>query len=174
MAAQDYIKKACVEGLTQSIHAEKRGADRIKLCARLDLDGLTPDTETILAVKESCNIPIRVIIRPRGGGFEYSDDEFSEMKVSIIKCKEIGVDSVDFGIRRKNKKPNIQLIAELIQLTKPLKETVNKSIYSVKIPKEELKSLECKQIVRPMFPLNKDMEDSDLSVCSISEPGKMD
>lgn len=43
----NYIKEACVEGLTQSINAENKGADRLELCARLDLDGLTPDIETI-------------------------------------------------------------------------------------------------------------------------------
>lgn len=141
MTAQDYIKEACVEGLTQSINAENRGADRIELCARLDLDGLTPDTETITAVKQFCDIPIRVIIRPSEGGFVYNDEEFSAMKTSIIRCKEIGVDGVVIGITTKDKKLDMPRIAELAQLARPLKVTIHKAIDSVENPLEELERL---------------------------------
>ena len=136
-----YIKEACVEGLSQSVNAERQGADRLELCARLDLDGLTPDAETILAVKKSCTIPIRVIIRPREGGFEYSNEEFAEMKASIRKCKEIGVDGVVIGITTKDKKLDMPGIAELTNLAKPLKVTIHKAIDSVENPVEELEHL---------------------------------
>ena len=36
------IKEACVETVKEAILAEKRGADRIELCYRLEYDGLTP------------------------------------------------------------------------------------------------------------------------------------
>lgn len=136
-----YIKEACVEGLTQSINAENRGADRLELCARLDLDGLTPDFETISAVKQFCDIPIRVIIRPREGGFVYNDDEFSEMKTSILKCKELGVDGVVIGITTADNKLDIARIAELSKLAQPLKVTIHKAIDSIDNPIEELKRL---------------------------------
>ena len=37
------IKEACVDTLKDAIEAEKNGADRIELCSRLDLEGLTPE-----------------------------------------------------------------------------------------------------------------------------------
>ena len=41
------IKEVCVDSLIDAICAQKNGADRIELCSRLDLDGLTPEKELI-------------------------------------------------------------------------------------------------------------------------------
>ncbi|MCU4176625.1 copper homeostasis protein CutC [Carboxylicivirga sp. N1Y90] len=136
-----YIKEACVEGIKQAQNAEKQGADRIELCARLDLDGLTPDMETISSVFQKCNIPIRVIIRPVGGGFIYSSAEFEEMKQSIIACKELGVEGVVFGITTKENTLDISKTKELVQLAHPLKVTIHKAIDSVEKPLEDLDRL---------------------------------
>jgi copper homeostasis protein len=136
-----YTKEACVEGLTQAINAEKQGANRLELCARLDLDGLTPDENTIMAVKQLCDIPVRVIIRPREGDFIYSDAEFSAMKASILKCRDIGVEGIVIGITTADNKLDIPRISELVQLALPLKVTIHKAIDAVENPLEELEKL---------------------------------
>ena len=41
------IKEVCVESLEDAVIAEKNGANRIELCGRLDLDGLTPSRKLI-------------------------------------------------------------------------------------------------------------------------------
>ena len=86
----EYIKEACVEGLHQAINAERFGAHRIELCSHLELDGLTPEVNTIIDVKKHLSIPIRVMIRPRDGDFLYSNEELSLMKEQIRVCKELG------------------------------------------------------------------------------------
>ena len=58
------IKEACVESLEQAILAEERKADRVELCSRLDLDGLTPNRLTIDRTIKSLSIPVKVMIRP--------------------------------------------------------------------------------------------------------------
>lgn len=136
-----YIKEACVEGLAQAQNAEKQGADRLELCAHLELDGLTPDFETIKSVCHACKIPIRVMIRPKGGGFIYSDAEFLEMKQSIQLCKELGVEGVVFGITTSDNRLDIERIKELVQVASPLKVTIHKAIDSVTNPLEELGKL---------------------------------
>jgi len=137
----EYIMEACVEGLTQAMNAEVQGANRLELCARLDLDGLTPDENTIVAVKQLCNIPVRVIIRPRAGDFVYTDSEFSAMKTSVLSCKKIGVDGVVIGITTVANKLDIPRIAELTQLAHPMKVTIHKAIDAVENPVEELEKL---------------------------------
>ena len=42
------IKEVCVDSLEEALKAEKNGANRIELCGRLDLDGLTPSRELII------------------------------------------------------------------------------------------------------------------------------
>lgn len=141
MSNKKYIKEACVEGLTQAINAEKQGADRLELCARLDLDGLTPDNETIMAVHQNCHIPIRVIIRPKPGGFIYTETEFLEMKSSIETCKKIGVEGVVFGITTTKNTLDISKIKQLTQLAYPMKVTIHKAIDTVENPLDELNKL---------------------------------
>ena len=41
------IKESCVETYDEAMNAESQGADRIELCSRLDLDGLTPSKELV-------------------------------------------------------------------------------------------------------------------------------
>ena len=47
------------------MNAEIRGADRIELCSRLDLDGLTPSKELVKRLVSDLTIPIKVMVRPR-------------------------------------------------------------------------------------------------------------
>ncbi|AUP79528.1 copper homeostasis protein CutC [Flavivirga eckloniae] len=138
---KEYLLEACVEGLDQAIRAEKQGADRIELCERLDLDGLTPEPEIIKAAFKNCNIPIRVIIRPREGDFIYSDSELDQMKDSICLCKEIGVEGVVFGITTKENTLDLSAIKELTRIASPLKVTIHKAIDVVTDPLTELDNL---------------------------------
>ncbi|RED47449.1 copper homeostasis protein CutC [Seonamhaeicola aphaedonensis] len=136
-----YIKEACVEGLQQALNAEKQGADRIELCARLDLDGLTPDFDTIKEVKRQSNIPIRVIIRPREGDFNYSEKEFQSMKQAIETCKAIGVEGVVFGITTANNMMDLKRTQLLVELAHPMKVTIHKAIDAITNPIETIKEL---------------------------------
>ena len=38
----NFTKEACVDNIHDAINVEKKGANQIELCSRLDLDGLTP------------------------------------------------------------------------------------------------------------------------------------
>jgi copper homeostasis protein len=123
-----FIKEACVETLEQAIAAEKGGADRIELCANLDVDGLTPPKDLIIEVSKHLNIPIRVMIRPRAGNFIFSEKELTEMKASIIICRITGVEGVVFGALKTDHNLNIDAISILTNLAFPLKVVIHKAI----------------------------------------------
>ena len=91
------IKEVCVDSLDDAINAEKNGANRIELCGRLDLDGLTPSKDLIKSAFSILKIPIRVMIRPKHPSFVYSEDEISTMIDDIKFCKNLGLDGVVFG-----------------------------------------------------------------------------
>ena len=97
-----FIKEACVESLDEALKAEEQGADRIELCADLSQDGITPEWDVIRKAKEQLRIPIRVMIRPRGGDFVYTASEVNQMMQDIKFCKVIGVEGVVFGILKEN------------------------------------------------------------------------
>ena len=91
------IKEVCVDSLIDAICAQKNGADRIELCSRLDLDGLTPEKELIKKTISKLQIPIRVMIRPHGNGFVYKQGHLKAMIDSIEFCKSLNVDGVVLG-----------------------------------------------------------------------------
>ncbi len=136
-----YIKEACVESLEQALNAEKLGADRLELCADLDLDGLTPATKLIKEVIAQVQIPVRVIIRPRAGDFVYSKAELDAMKTSIQLCKELGVAGVVFGVLKSDNSLDLVANGKLARAAKPMKTVIHKAIDYTPDPLEALKQV---------------------------------
>src|SRR5208282_3851212 len=67
------LLEICCGSIDDAIEAEKGAADRVELCSALFLGGLTPSLGTIQEAKRRLKIPIMVMVRPRGGGFAYSE-----------------------------------------------------------------------------------------------------
>ncbi|WP_326984555.1 copper homeostasis protein CutC [Chryseobacterium sp. MYb264] len=102
-----------------AIIAFENGADRIELCDGLSEGGTTPGFETAKHLREKINIPIFVMIRPRGGDFTYSDAEFEQMKSELTQLKSLNVDGFVFGILDENDEVNVERNKELVKLAKP-------------------------------------------------------
>ena len=76
---------------------ETGGAHRIELCANLLEGGTTPSAGLLQIVRHKVAMPIQVMIRPRGGDFCYSDDEFAVMQQDVMNAKSHGADGLVFG-----------------------------------------------------------------------------
>lgn len=128
LTMDDFIKEACVGNLKDALAAEQKGADRIELCANLQVGGTTPSEKLITDAMNELKIPIRVMIRPRGGDFVYSSEELAEMTVAIEFCKSIGVEGVVFGVLNDDLSMDIAAISKLLTIAKPLKVVIHKAI----------------------------------------------
>ncbi|MFP3593893.1 copper homeostasis protein CutC [Chryseobacterium sp. SIMBA_038] len=127
-----------------AIIAFKNGADRIELCDGLSEGGTTPNFETAKQLIEKIDIPIFVMIRPRGGDFTYSDAEFEQMKSELIQLKSLNVDGFVFGILDKNDEVNIEQNKELVELAKPYQCTFHRAFDRAKDLENSLeKVIEC-------------------------------
>lgn len=135
------IKEACVETLEEAISAEKKGADRIELCADLHLDGLTPPFELMQKTCATLKIPVMVMIRPRGGNFVYSEEEVLLMKNDIDLAKKAGVAGVVFGLLTKDNQIDTENSRVLAEYAKPLPVTFHKAIDLLENPVEGAKIL---------------------------------
>jgi copper homeostasis protein len=122
-----YRLEISVETLEAGLAAERGGADRIELCADLSVGGVTPSAKLMGAVREQLQIPIFVMIRPRGGDFVYSDAEFAAMKSAIASAKKLGLDGVVLGILRQDRRVDVHRTGELIRLARPLPTTFHRA-----------------------------------------------
>jgi copper homeostasis protein len=80
------------------VAAESGGADRIELCTAVATGGLTPSLGTLIAAKRRVRIPVLAMVRPRAGGFCYSEEDFNVMRRDAEMFLEQGADGVVFGI----------------------------------------------------------------------------
>ncbi len=112
------IEIACFN-LDSVLIAQKAGADRIELCAKMSVGGTTPTIEMIQQARKLA-LPLYVMIRPRGGNFVYSDSEFEQMKSEIETIKKLGVNGFVFGILKDDQTIHVEQNRELVALASPL------------------------------------------------------
>ena len=92
------LLEVCCGSLDDAIEAEAGGADRVELCSSLFFGGLTPSFGTIAEARRRLQIPAIVMIRPRGGGFCYTDPEFAVMEADAEASIAQGVAGLVFGV----------------------------------------------------------------------------
>lgn len=121
--------------------AEKYGAHRIELCANPHEGGTTPSYGMIKAARAATQIQLFPIIRPRGGDFLYSDQEFEVMKMDILACKSLGCDGVVIGLLNPDGTVDIPRTKELVELAKPMEVTFHRAFDRVSDPKQSLEDV---------------------------------
>jgi len=135
------IKEACIGSYTEAKIAVSKGANRLELCDNLADGGTTPSYGTIALAQKTLKVPLVVMIRPRGGNFNYSDDEFEIMKMDIQICKSLGVYGIAIGIINTENKLNLEKMAAVVALAKPMNITCHMAFDEVENREEALEQL---------------------------------
>jgi len=74
------------------------GADRLELCQALEVGGLTPSIALVEAVCDAVGGErVNVLVRPRGGGFVYDDDEIALVAADVRAVVARGAGGVVVG-----------------------------------------------------------------------------
>ena len=120
--------ECCLETYNEAVFAEKKGADQIEVCSDLRFDGLTPSFELIEKIRDNISVPIKVMIRPRGGGFCYSLSDLKEIQNQIQVFKSIGIKHIVCGILKKNNRVSIDSFKKISDISHPMKITFHKAI----------------------------------------------
>jgi len=92
------LLEIAANSLASALAAQEGGADRIELCAALEVGGLTPSPGLIALARDHVRIPIHVLIRPRAGDFVYNEQELATMLHDIEHCVAVGCDGVVIGV----------------------------------------------------------------------------
>ncbi len=135
------LLEICVDSVESAINSERGGADRVELCAGLTEGGTTPSAGMIAAVRQSIKIGLQVMIRPRGGDFCYSADEFGIMQRDILIARQLGASGVVFGILTVDGTIDKDRMRALMQIAHPLKVTCHRAFDMTSDLTEALKDL---------------------------------
>ena len=91
------ILKVCVDSYASAVAAIAGGADRLELCSALSVGGLTPSAALLRQIRKGSDIPIRCLMRPRGGDFFYTPEEIQQMAMEMAALRDAGADGFVIG-----------------------------------------------------------------------------
>lgn len=121
--------------------AEAAGANRIELCDNPGEGGTTPSYGFIKAARKILSIQLYPIIRPRGGDFLYSEEEFEIMKADVKVCKELGCDGVVIGILNEDATIDKKRCAIMVNIAYPMGVTFHRAFDRVTDPAQALEDI---------------------------------
>lgn len=119
--------EVCIDSVASAIAAERGGANRVELCSNLLEGGITPSSGAIELVRSITSMGLHVMVRPRGGDFCYTTEEFEIMRRDIILAKQLGADGVVVGILDTRGNIDIERMGELVELARPLHVTCHRA-----------------------------------------------
>lgn len=129
------IAEICVDPVEGVRAAKAADAARVELCSALLEGGLTPSFGMTKQAKAVAGpVAVHVMIRPRGGDFLYSDDEFAAMKDDIAALRELSVEGFVFGLLTSAGSVDVGRTAELTALCRPAKVTFHRAFDMAKDP----------------------------------------
>ena len=131
----------CIGSAEDAVIAEKAGADRVELCSALMLGGLTPSAGMILEVKNTVNIPFVAMVRPRGGGFDYSDSDFQVMLRDAQQAIDLGADGIVFGILKADGEIDLERSKQLVDIGAGKQVVFHRAFDVVPDPQKSLEQL---------------------------------
>lgn len=121
--------------------AIQEGVDRIELCEDYSLGGVTPNIETLKKLKEKSTTPVYVMVRPRGGDFHYTEEEFQIMVEDLTRLKEAGADGFVFGLLTEDHQIEIEKTQKLVTLAGGLPCTFHRAFDRVEDKQQALEQI---------------------------------
>jgi copper homeostasis protein len=136
-----YIIEIATSDFETTRSAVEGGADRIELCANLSEGGTTSSYGTIHQCREELDVLLYPIIRPRGGDFLYTGDEYAVMLHDLKLCKQLGCDGVVTGLLNADGTIDAKRTGILIEIAYPMGVTFHRAYDRCKDPFEALEQL---------------------------------
>lgn len=125
--------------LQDCVDAARSGAGRIELCSTIELGGLTPSIGLLNTAKQFVPLPIMAMLRPRSGGFCYSDFEFETMLADCDVLKQ--ADGFVFGALNPDRTIDEDKCRKLVSAAKAKEKVFHRAFDLVDDPLYSLETL---------------------------------
>ena len=110
------LVEVCCGSADDVIEAKKAGADRVELNSDLFHGGLTPTVGSLLVAKRETGMKIMTMVRPREGGFCYTEAEFAVAIEDAMQLLANGSDGLVFGFLHTDGTIDVERTAILAKL----------------------------------------------------------
>jgi copper homeostasis protein len=138
------ILECCANSVQSAINGQAGGAERIELCANLELGGTTPSAAAICMAREVLEIDLFVLIRPRAANFCYSELEMEEILQDIEFCKQVGCEGIVIGALTEEGNIDVKKTKKMVEAARPMKVTFHRAFDQVNDPLKALqKVIDC-------------------------------
>lgn len=121
------LLEVCVDDLEGLLTAQRSGADRVELCAALSEGGLSPSAGLVTQALRLAQIPVHVLVRPRGGNFVYTPAEQEVMLADVRFLREAGAQGVVIGALTGAGDLDLELTRRLREAAGPLSATFHRA-----------------------------------------------
>lgn len=121
------LLEVCVETMPEALQAVGAGAGRLELCTSMVESGTTPSIGLVEAVLEHVQVPVFVMIRPRGGDFTFDDHELDVMRRDIDAVKRAGAHGIVSGVLEQGGAIDRDATKSLVESAAPLPFTFHRA-----------------------------------------------
>lgn len=122
------ILEICVDSYASAMAAIRGGADRLELCSALAVGGLTPSAALLRQIRQASSIPVRCLMRPRGGDFQYTNEEIAQMAMEMEALRAAGADGFVIGCLTPEGNLDAQAMRPLLEAAQGLGLTLHRCI----------------------------------------------
>ncbi len=135
------LLEIAVFNIESAILTAASGADRLELCENPYDGGTTPSYGFLKTASSNISIPVFPIIRPRGGDFLYSNNEFKQICYDIELCKDLGFKGIVCGILLADGSIDYKRTAQLVALAGNMQFTFHRAFDRAIQPLQALETI---------------------------------
>ena len=98
-----------------AVAAQRGGAHRVEVCIGIEVGGLTPPLSVVRQISKIEGLEVAAMVRPRSGGFCYSEDEKRLIEQQVSEFAEIQGVAIVFGALQSNGTLDTEYLSSLVQ-----------------------------------------------------------
>ena len=126
--------------VSDAIEARKGGANRLEVVRNLEQGGLTPSIELVSVIKNTVDLPLRVMLRESVGFETTGDEEVRALCSAAEQFAKLGIDGVVIGFLKEHR-IDIDLMRHVLARAPGLKATFHHAFEEARNQLEALRDI---------------------------------